>query len=82
MKGSASRIDIAGWWYELDQRVKIGLTVGLGVVVIILCIAAILLARTFFPGGQAEPTMAATSPPSVMPTKPPPTWTPQPTAVP
>lgn len=83
MKGSASRIDVAGWWYELDQRVKIGLTVGLGVVVIILCIAAILLARTFFPPQEsAEPTEAATEPPSILSTKPPPTWTPEPTLAP
>jgi hypothetical protein len=83
MKGPASRVDIAGWWYELDQRVKIGLTVGLGVIVIILCIAAILLARTFFPvGGSVEPTKAVTSPPSVLPTKPLPTWTPEPTEAP
>jgi hypothetical protein len=83
MKGSASRVDIAGWWYELDQRVKIGLTVGLGVVVIILCIAAILLARTFFPpGGPAEPTEAVASPPSILPTAPRPTQTPMPTEAP
>jgi hypothetical protein len=83
MKGSASRIDIAGWWYELDQRVKIGLTVVLGVVVIILCIAAILLARAFFPPqGPAEPTEAATASPSVVPTEPLPTWTPEPTVAP
>jgi hypothetical protein len=81
MKSPASRVDIAGWWYELDQRVKIGLTVGLGVIVIILCIAAILLARTFFPPqGPAEPTLAVTSPPSTVPTEPPPTSTPEPTA--
>jgi hypothetical protein len=82
MKSPASRVDIAGWWYELDQRVKIGLTVGLGVVVIILCIAAILLARAFFPPQSAEPTEAVTSPPSIIPTESLPTWTPEPTEAP
>jgi hypothetical protein len=83
MRGSASRVDIAGWWYELDQRVKIGLTVGLGVIVIILCIAAILLARTFFPPGElGEPTEASTSPPSILPTEPRPTQTSAPTEAP
>jgi hypothetical protein len=82
MKGPASRVDIAGWWYELDQRVKIGLTVVLGVVVIILCIAAILLARAFFPPQSAEPTETATSAPSVVPTESLPTSTPEPTVAP
>ena len=83
MKSPASRVDIAGWWYELDQRVKIGAAVGLGVIVIILCIAAILLARTLFPpSSPLEPTSDADSPASVVPTVPPPTWTPVPTDVP
>jgi len=83
MKSPASRVDIAGWWYELDQRVKIGMAAGLGVIVIILCIAAILLARAFFPpASSGEPTVTVESPVSVMPTVPPPTWTPEPTEVP
>jgi hypothetical protein len=81
MKGSTSRVDIAGWWYELDQRVKIGMAVGLGVIVIILCIAAILLARTFFPPAT-KPTATIESPVSVVPTTPPPTSKPKPTDTP
>jgi hypothetical protein len=80
MKSPTSRIDIAGWWYELDQRVKIGLTVGLGVVVILLCILAILVAGNLFPSGEtAEPTAEPTSAVSIVPTELPPTWTPKPT---
>ncbi|MBN1976718.1 MAG: hypothetical protein JW918_04890 [Anaerolineae bacterium] len=83
MKSPASRVDIAGWWYELDQRVKIGAAVGLGLIVIILCIAAILIASKLFPtSSPLEPTSDAESPVSVMPTAPPPTWTPAPTEVP
>jgi hypothetical protein len=78
MKSPASRVDIAGWWYELDQRIKIGLAVGLGVMVVILCVVAIFVARMLFPPqGPATPTVE--SPVSVLPTEPPPTWTPKPT---
>jgi hypothetical protein len=83
MKSPASRVDIAGWWYELDQRVKIGAAVGLGLIVIILCVAAILLARTLIsPSSPLEPTLDAEAPVSVVPTAPPPTWTPAPTEAP
>jgi hypothetical protein len=82
MKSPSSGVNIAGWWYGLDQRAKIGLAVGLGVFVIILCIAAVLVARTAFAPAQSEPTEEATSAATSAPTKPPPTWTPEPTEAP
>jgi hypothetical protein len=80
MKSSTSGIGISGWWYNLDQRAKIGLAVGLGVFVVILCIAAILIARSAFAPSPTEPTVM--SPLSVLPTVAPPTRTPSPTDVP
>jgi hypothetical protein len=79
MKSSASRIDIAGWWYDLDQRAKLGLAAGLGLIVIILCITAVLLALNLFPSGDSEVKETPTSPASILATAPMPTWTPLPT---
>jgi hypothetical protein len=82
MKSPSSGIDVSGWWYGLDQRAKIGLAVGLGVFVIILCIATVLVARTVFAPAQSEPTGEATMLATSAPTEPPPTRTPEPTEVP
>jgi hypothetical protein len=79
MKSPSSGINISGWWYGLDQRAKIGLAVGLAVSVIILCIAAVLVATKVFAPAQSEPTGEATSEATLVPTEPPPTWTPRPT---
>ena len=82
MKSPSSGLNISGWWYGLDQRAKIGLAVGLAVFVIILCIAAVLVARTAFAPAQPEPTEEATSSATPVLTTPPPTWTPEPTEAP
>jgi hypothetical protein len=82
MKSPSSGINIGGWWYGLDQRAKIALAVGLGVFVIILCIAAVLVARTAFAPAQSEPTEESTASATRVPTEPPPTWTPKPTETP
>jgi hypothetical protein len=82
MKSPSSGLDISGWWYGLEQRAKLALAIGLGVFVIILCITAVLVARTALAPTQPEPTEEATSSATLVPTTPPPTWTPEPTEAP
>jgi len=93
LRNSSPRSGISDWWYELNQRAKIVLTVLLGLILLALCIgAASVISRALRAGPEPEATAtvasqaAATSTalmsPTPAPTRPPtaaPTDTPEPT---
>ena len=82
---STSKIRVAQWWEDKERRAKVALMALFGLGVLVLCVGAALAAsRLFLPA--PEPTLTATSLPTVVPATPTamlmPTDTPAPTETP